>query len=68
MFSSSVYTQSSTIDQDDLRRKCLTFQAGFVSQHSRNWELLTSDPVILDAIKHYHIEFEADFPKKNHKT
>ncbi|PFX11931.1 hypothetical protein AWC38_SpisGene24189 [Stylophora pistillata] len=53
-----------TIDQDDLRRKCLTFQAGLVSQHSRNWELLTSDPVILDAIKHYHIEFEVEFPQQ----
>ena len=26
------------------------------------WESLTSDPFILDAIKHYHIEFESEVP------
>ena len=26
------------------------------------WESLTNDPVILDAIKHHHIEFEAEYP------
>ena len=30
--------------------------------YSQHWELLTNDPVILDAIKHYHIEFELDDP------
>ena len=28
----------------------------------RPWKSLTSDPVILDAIKHYHIEFGEDLP------
>ena len=46
------------IYKDDLQEKCLHFQA----QH---WELLTNDPVILDAIKHYHIEFELDDPIQN---
>ena len=26
------------------------------------WESLTNDPFILDAIKHHHIEFEAEYP------
>ena len=26
------------------------------------WESFTNDPVILDAIKHHHIEFEAEYP------
>ena len=30
--------------------------------HLPFWESLTNDPVILDAIKHYHIEFEAEYP------
>ena len=35
------------------------------SGRSQHWELLTNDPVILDAIKHYHIEFELDDPIQN---
>jgi hypothetical protein len=27
-----------------------------------NWAILTSDPFILNAVKHYHIEFEGNFP------
>ena len=30
--------------------------------HLPFWESLTNDPVILDAIKHHHIEFEAEYP------
>ena len=33
--------------------------------YSQHWELLTNDPVILDAIKRYHIEFELDDPIQN---
>ena len=30
--------------------------------HLPFWKSLTNDPVILDAIKHHHIEFEAEYP------
>ena len=30
--------------------------------HLPFWEPLTNDPVILDAIKHHHIEFEVEYP------
>ena len=53
------------IYKDDLQEKCLHFQAGQVRNYSQHWELLTNDPVILDAIKHYHIEFELDDPIQN---
>ena len=39
-----------------------TFSAGQLKDHVGSWESLTSDQVIRDAIKHYHIEFEADTP------
>ena len=38
------------------------FQAGQLNKHLFAWESLTSDPFTLDAIKHYHIEFESDAP------
>ena len=53
------------IYKDDLQEKCLHFQAGQVRNCSQHWELLTNDPVILDAIKHCHIEFELDDPIQN---
>ena len=53
------------INKDDLQEKCLHFQAGQVRNYSQHWELLTNDPVILHAIKHYHIEFELDDPIQN---
>ena len=30
--------------------------------HLPFWESVTNDPVILDAIKHHHIEIEAEYP------
>ena len=33
-----------------------------MKDHVEGWKSLTSDPVILDAIKHYHIEFGEDLP------
>ena len=30
--------------------------------HLPFWESLTNEPVILDAIRHHHIEFEAEYP------
>ena len=38
------------------------FTAGQLREHVSAWESLTSDPFILDAIKHYHIEFESEVP------
>ena len=39
--------------------------------HTANWKLVATDPVILDSINHYHIDFEggcrplqADEPKQ----
>ena len=39
-----------------------SFRAGQLREHVSAWESLTSDSFILDAIKHYHIEFEAEVP------
>ena len=39
-----------------------TFRAGQLREHVSAWESLTSDSFILDAIKHYHIEFESEVP------
>ncbi|XP_068739614.1 uncharacterized protein [Montipora capricornis] len=39
-----------------------TFRAGQLREHVSAWESLTSDPFILDAIKHYHIEFKSEVP------
>ena len=33
-----------------------------MKHHLPLWESLTNDPIILDAIKHHHIEFEAELP------
>lgn len=38
------------------------FRAGQLREHVSAWESLTSDSFILDAIKHYHIEFESEVP------
>ncbi|XP_073237618.1 uncharacterized protein [Porites lutea] len=38
------------------------FRAGQLREHVSAWESLTSDSFILDAIKHYHIEFESAVP------
>ena len=39
----------------------MSFQAGQVRHFIQNWAILTSDPFILNAVKHYDIEFEGDF-------
>lgn len=36
----------------------LSFTAGQVKNHLRQWENITQDPVILNAIQHYNIKFE----------
>lgn len=38
------------------------FRAEQVRHHLPFWESLTNDPFILDAIKHQHIESEAEYP------
>ena len=50
------------MDGDYLHQMVLNFSAGQLKDHVGSWESLTSDQVILDAIKHYHIEFEANTP------
>jgi hypothetical protein len=36
--------------------------AGQVRHFIQNWAILTSEPFILNAVNHYVIEFEGDFP------
>ena len=52
------------INLEDLYKSVENFKAGQVKHHLPLWESLTYDPIILDAIKHHHIEFEAEFPKQ----
>lgn len=47
------------MDTDLLSHLVLNFKAGCVKDHLDNWRSVTTDPVILDAIQHHHIEFEA---------
>ena len=35
---------------------------GCLQYYINKWESLTNDPAILDAVKHYHIEFNAGYP------
>ena len=53
---------TSFMDRDYLHQMVLNFSARQLKDHVGSWESLTSDQVILDAIKHYHIEFEANTP------
>ena len=50
------------MDEDYLHQLVLNLSAGHLKDHVGSWESLTNDQVILDAIKHYHIEFEANTP------
>ena len=50
------------MDEDYLHQLVVSFSAGQLKDHVGSWESLTNDQVILDAIKHYHIEFEANTP------
>ena len=49
---------TSIVDADLLSQLVLNFKAGCVKDHTANWKSVTTDPVILDAIRHRHIEFE----------
>ena len=50
------------MDEDYLHQLVVSFSAGQLKDHVGSWESLTNDQVILDAIKHYHIEFEVNTP------
>ena len=47
-----------TVNADLLSHLVPNFKAGCIKDHIANWKSVTTDPVILDALKHYHIEFE----------
>jgi len=49
---------SAIVDTDLLSHLVLKFKAGCVKDHTDNWRSVTTDPVILDAIKHHRIEFQ----------
>lgn len=51
-----------SVNLSDLYKQVEHFRAGQVRHHLPFWESLTNDPVILDAIKHHHIECEAEYP------
>ena len=46
------------VNAELLSQLVLNFKAGCVKEHITNWKAVTTDPVILDAIRHHHIEFE----------
>ena len=50
------------MDEDHLHQLVLNFSVGQLKDRVVSWESLIRDQVILDAIKHYHIEFEANTP------
>ena len=47
-----------TVNADLLSHLVLNFKAGSIKDHIANWKSVTTDPVILDVVKHYHKEFE----------
>ena len=49
---------SSIVNAELLSQLVLNLKAGCVKEHITNWKEVTTDPVILDAIQHHHIEFE----------
>ena len=55
---------TTNINLEDLHKSVENFKAGQVKHHLPLWESLTNDLIILDAIKHHHIEFEVGFPKQ----
>ena len=46
------------MNADLLSHLVLNFKAGSIKDHIANWKSVTTDPVILDVVKHYHKEFE----------
>ena len=50
-----------TVDTDLLSHLVLNFKAGCVKDHIDNWRSVTTDPIILDSIKHHHIKFEGGY-------
>ena len=62
IFNYSNTNDLANISTSALHKSRMSFQAGQVRHFIKNWAILTSDPFILNAVKHYHIEFEGDFP------
>ena len=56
-----VNNRITSVNIDNLHKRTQLFRAGQVKNHLLNWESLTNDPMILDAIKHHHIEFEGQY-------
>ena len=50
------------ICKDDLAEGAKNFKAGCLQNYITKWESLTNEPAILDAVKHYHIEFSTGYP------
>ena len=48
---------TSVVNTDFLFQLVLNSKAGCVKNHMANWKLDAIDPVMMDVIKHYHIEF-----------
>ena len=48
------------MNTDFLFQLVLNSKAGCVKNHMANWKLYAIDPVMMDVIKHYHIEFGGD--------
>ena len=48
--------------KDEFAERAKNFKAGCLQYYINKWESLTNDPAILDAVKHYHIEFNAGYP------
>jgi hypothetical protein len=46
----------------------MSFQAGQVRHFIQNLAILNSDPFILNAVKHYDIEFEGYFPVQTQRS
>ena len=45
----------------------ICFMLGKLKNYLPAWAAMTSDPIILDAIKHYHIEFISQVPMQVHE-
>ncbi len=50
------------VNNANLHSQTLAFKAGQVKNHLSHWESITQDPIILNAIQHYHVEFNEKPP------
>ena len=54
--------------QDEFSEAAKNFKAGCLQNYITKWESLTNEPAILDAVKHYHIEFNVGHPVQTSLT